>query len=323
MKKYMALILALLMVCSLMACGTEGKEDELDPDMFFPGEETASGNKEKTTTGTESIDIDPADYDYSGMCGEEAYWVYREDSKELIIYGSGPMYDYEGPSDNECAPWSDFGVKSAKIYGVSTIGEDSFYRNETLTSVEIADSVESIESFAFSQCESLTSVEIPADVTNIEEHALSGCYTMEKITVKSGNSTFMAEDGVLFTKDGKTLVQYPAGKTDTNYTVPNGVITIGWGAFSGTQYLQQLDLGSDVEVIETNAFTDRLAETTIPTMSLPVSLKLIEDDAFGRGIEKIYYAGTQEQWEQIENEEFPEASYDKHYMYGAAIYYEQ
>ena len=41
----------------------------------------------------------------------------------------------------------------------------------------------------------------------------------------------MSEDGILFSKDGTTLLRYPNGKNNTKYIVPDGVQTIGDSAF--------------------------------------------------------------------------------------------
>ena len=41
-------------------------------------------------------------------------------------------------------------------------------------------------------------------------------------------------DGVLFTKDGKTLVRYSVGKSATSYTIPDGTEIIEECAFMQT-----------------------------------------------------------------------------------------
>ena len=42
------------------------------------------------------------------------------------------------------------------------------------------------------------------------------------IFVEEGNETFRSIDGVLFTRDGKTMLMYPRGRTEDRYVVPEG-----------------------------------------------------------------------------------------------------
>jgi hypothetical protein len=49
-------------------------------------------------------------------------------------------------------------------------------------------------------------------------------------------------DGIVFSADGTSLWQYPAGKTDAAYIVPNGVTVFGGGAFTSVVYLKDLTM---------------------------------------------------------------------------------
>lgn len=61
-------------------------------------------------------------------------------------------------------------------------------------------------------------------------------------------------DGVLFDKDQKTLVVYPAGKTGAEYRVPDGVLAIGAYAFSGNEYLESVHVPKSVMAYYGGAF---------------------------------------------------------------------
>nr|WP_244870186.1 leucine-rich repeat domain-containing protein [Treponema socranskii] len=84
-------------------------------------------------------------------------------------------------------------------------------------------------------------VHIPATVVfNGETYAITGCtrpclqVNFEEttaFTVDSANAFLRAENGVLFNKDKTRLIKYPTKKTDTAYTVPDSVETIGTYAF--------------------------------------------------------------------------------------------
>lgn len=96
--------------------------------------------------------------------------------------------------------------------GVKAIGMWAFYNCKALTSVKILNGVIRIGYEAFRDCEALTTIEIPASVTSIEEGAFRGCKNLRSIIVSKDNPSYKDIRGALFSKDGKTLLRYPAGK---------------------------------------------------------------------------------------------------------------
>ena len=86
---------------------------------------------------------------------------------------------------------------------------------------------------AFEGCTSLTSINIPDSVTGIGWEAFGGCTSLSSINVNKENENLKSIDGVLFSKDGKTLLQFPIGKRGANYAIPNSVESIGSNAFEG------------------------------------------------------------------------------------------
>jgi len=59
---------------------------------------------------------------------------------------------------------------------------------------------------------------------------------------------------VLFSKNEKTLVQYPVGKTATSFTIPNDVTDIGYIAFFGCYSLSSITIPASVTNIGDYAF---------------------------------------------------------------------
>ncbi|MBR4251230.1 MAG: InlB B-repeat-containing protein [Kiritimatiellae bacterium] len=102
--------------------------------------------------------------------------------------------------------------------------------------------VTGIGSGAFRDCTSLEGIAIPAGVTNVETTAFTGCTSLSSYTVDSGNAVYSSTDGVLFDAAGTTLVAYPAGRTDTVYTIPAGVVDIRGGAFAECRALAALEV---------------------------------------------------------------------------------
>ncbi len=136
------------------------------------------------------------------------------------------------------------------------IGDFAFYGCTGLISVVIPDSVSSIEIDAFRDCTSLASIEIPDNVYSIGDDVFYGCTALESINVSRGNFYYSSMDGVLFNGDITRLKAYPMGKKDIEYSIPFGVKTIGYSAFSGCTNLTNIVIPESVTLIEINAFRD-------------------------------------------------------------------
>jgi hypothetical protein len=159
---------------------------------------------------------------------------------------------------------------------VTSIGMQAFYECESLSTVTIPDSVTTIGEWAFRECKSLTSVTIPDSVTTIGEGAFSNCPSLKTISVHSANQWYKAIDGVLFTKDGKMLHAYPAGKQQTAYRIPDNVTAIGVGAFDGCDSLTSVTIPDSVTTIGGWAFWG----CALTTVTIPDSVTTIGERAF-------------------------------------------
>jgi hypothetical protein len=138
-------------------------------------------------------------------------------------------------------------------------------------------SVTSIGSYAFEGCSSLTSVTIPASVTSIGEFAFEYCNSLMSIGVVDGNSEYSSQDRVLFDKNKTTLIQYPAGKQNGQYSIPASVTSIGSYAFVGCSSLTSVTIPDSVTSIESAAFADCSSLTSV---TIPDSVTSIGNYAF-------------------------------------------
>jgi len=89
--------------------------------------------------------------------------------------------------------------------------------------------VEVIDQWAFTGSE-VTSVSISDRVSSIRSGAFAGAYQLTTITVDPNNYNYASLDGVLFSKDMKTLLAYPTAAA-TTYVIPDGVEIIWDRAF--------------------------------------------------------------------------------------------
>ena len=231
-----------------------------------------------------------------GAQGDNLTWVLTSDSV-LTISGSGEMENYL-PTP---VPWSSYrtDIRSVVIEdGVTTIGNFAFHGCSSLASVIIGNSVTTIGNWAFEGSDltsiiipnsvttignsafantNLTSVTVSSSVTTIGAFAFSNCSLMS-INVDDNNLYFTSENGVLFDKQKATIMQYPAGKSDTTYIIPNTVTTIGHGAFSRSS-LTSIIIPNSVTTIGNSAFwsCSNLTAIIIPNSVVTIGNSTFQD----------------------------------------------
>ena len=108
-----------------------------------------------------------------GVCGEAAEYVLTEDGV-LKISGTGSTYDYHSGAP---APWNDSKDMIQFVVieeGITKLGNQSFSRCGSLTTVQLPESLTIIGSNSFLACKSLTEITIPHNVAEIGRYSFSG-----------------------------------------------------------------------------------------------------------------------------------------------------
>ena len=131
------------------------------------------------------------------------------------------------------------------------------------TSYTIPNSVTRIGYGAFRGCTGLTSITIPNSVTSIASWAFDGCTGLTSINVASGNNYYSDNNGVLFNKKKTELIRYPEGKSQTSYTIPDSVTSIGNWAFDGCTGITSITIPNSVTSIGAHAFDGCTGLTSI------------------------------------------------------------
>lgn len=155
---------------------------------------------------------------------------------------------------------------------VTSIGKQAFkYYN--ITSVTIADSVTSIGDHAFYDCRYLKSVTIGKGVISIPSTAFYSCKSLTNLIVDEDNKYYKSIDGTIYTKDGKILIVYAGGQSQTKFTIPAGVTKIARGAFNNSVSLTSITIPNSVTSIDSFAFQgcDNLKSITIPNSVTSIS----------------------------------------------------
>ena len=160
------------------------------------------------------------------------------------------------------------------------IGKYAFMENYVLKELNFVEGLEVLDEGAFFYNTNLRTVTIPSTLKSIG----FDCFTssdskFDTLIVSEDNPTFSLVDGILFSKDQKTIVFCPAKKTFENgiYTVPNGV-----------------------ERIEDHAFYNN---SSLRKVILPTSLKEIGKSPFYVcNLQEIEYLGTMEEFLNVSTE---------------------
>ena len=157
------------------------------------------------------------------------------------------------------------------------IGEYAFLYNRFTKNIVIENGPTTIGRYAFEYAKVLETISIPKSVTTIGKGAFYGIKTMKAFTVAADNPNFASVDGVLYTKDMKTLLYYPAAKDATTFTVPSTVTTIAEGAFLNATKLKTVVLPDGVTTIERRAFMNC---TALENINIPSSITSIGSSTF-------------------------------------------
>lgn len=180
---------------------------------------------------------------------------------------------------------------------VTTIGTSAFTNCDELTEVIMGPSVKEIQENAFSGCafetinlqeglesigpgafrsnRNLKHITIPETVTHwgpdLIPHDYNPFESCPSLTSFEGK--FATDDGLALVTDG-VLIAYAIGAPNSSYTIPDGVETIGYSAFSRAK-LSSVDLNGVTNILN-GAFVD----SELRFVSLPSTVKWIDNWAF-------------------------------------------
>ena len=162
---------------------------------------------------------------------------------------------------------------------VTTVDFGAFSNCKNLETVKMSESVRTLGSSAFSGCTNLYSVSVPRTVRTIGSGTFAGCPSLSSVPISANNENYTSYDGVIYSKDGKKLVQYLAGRPETTYRMPSSVREIEEYAFWGANNLSKLSISYGVDKIPEYAFSNckGLQHVTLPRTVQSIFAYAFED----------------------------------------------
>ena len=246
----------------------------------------------------------------SGTCGKNLTWTLDR-AGLLTISGTGEMWDsaflynkdiksVRLPDAITQIPYKAFSgctnLKNIRLPdSVTQIDEDAFgncdLQEQVVQEIVSSDNITFIGSRAFEGNKNIYTVHIGKNVEYIQTETFNymstpsfhDCTNLTSITVSPENQTYTSTNGLLCSKDGRSLLYVPVGLSG-RLDVPAGIETIGREAMHYA--------------------------LSIKIVHIPKSVKKIGSDAFPIECTDVYYDGTEEQWNEISigknyNSDFP------------------
>ncbi|MBQ6181285.1 MAG: leucine-rich repeat domain-containing protein [Ruminococcus sp.] len=194
--------------------------------------------------------------DYTEGATDELKYYQYEDHITIVGVVSSSIKSLEIPDQISGLPVTELGAKAfSSCYYLETvklpeklekIGAYAFMNCRNIKELSIPDSVSSIGNEAFRQCSGLESFTLPASLTELGTAVFTGCKKLSGFSAAKDSKVFSVSDGIVFSDSGKTLAVFPAGKADTEYTVPGTVAKMAPTAFSGCTNLVSVDIPDTV-----------------------------------------------------------------------------
>ena len=245
MKKFLALLLALLLACSLVACKNDDETNGDDFDM------TVTSNENHTAPAGQYNDS----FEYEIINGNEVAIVGFESAYT--------PHEVTVPAEIENCP-------------VVLIADTAFYQCSQITAITLPATVTEIGDMAFAGCVQLTAIHFAAGVnsiTKIGDYAFAQCGKLAAITLPT--SLLSLGEGAFFACSALTTIALPEVVRD-GATVTAGLVKIEKMTFMGCTALATVTGGTQLLELGDYAFCN----TAIATYTVPATVIKIGANAF-------------------------------------------
>ena len=171
---------------------------------------------------------------------------------------------------------------AARMFGHTSVVDNAFYRDETLSITSLPACIESIGNFAFARCTNLALTSLPSGITSIGNQAFTRCINLALTSLPSGLTSI--GDMAFAECRNLALTSLPSGLTSigdgafadcTNLaltSLPSGLTSIGDSMFLRCTNLALTSLPSGITSIGSYAFADCTGLTSITFTGKPTSI---------------------------------------------------
>ena len=188
------------------------------------------------------------------------YRLYAKEGRQARLYSDLSNY----PNDAINLPEQVyFRGNDYKVTGVE------MFKSNRVVDLVLPNTVTSIQTIK----SGVKTLNVPATVTSISDMHESA--DLQEFKVDADNATYCDVDGVLYSKDKKTLLVMPYGRRsqeNMSVTIPEGVETIASYAFYKMSNITRLQTNAELQEIGNNAFQGC---TSISSLTLTEGLKVI------------------------------------------------
>lgn len=193
------------------------------------------------------------------ISAEEHNVLSTEENRKRIQAADGWEY-------NIYYKWDEFEVISDEIESISVVGYKGKKSDITVPTEYNGFKIDTIEPFVCN--DSVKTIRITKEITSIQgDYFVTGinppkplfnAVNLKEIIVSKANKKYKSVSGVLYTKDGKKLITYPAAKKGKSFTVPSKVEQIWESAFNNARYLENLTISENVETLGEGVYNTNL-----------------------------------------------------------------
>ena len=173
-------------------------------------------------------------------------------------------------------------TKLAEIYlpyNITTLATEALCNCRNLTDAHLHEGLLTINNNALGYT-AIKTLYIPASVNQIGYFILRGAGSEvaggnKAYNVAADNQTYKSIEGTLYTKDGKTMIDYPENNGDVEFVMPDGVEKLAKYAMMGSLTLKKITLPASLTTIDESVWQNvKYLETidckaltgTIPTL---------------------------------------------------------
>ncbi len=195
------------------------------------------------------------------------------DYKYIILAdGTAEITEYTGSEEHIVLPYELNGIK------VTSVGDWAIIDCDSVKSITVSDNISSIGNYSFFRCKNLTKIILSDSILVIGDNPFYGCSLLEEISVSQNHPYLATINGVLFSKPDKRLICYPNAAVTSLYTIPQGIVSIGDAAFSGSNNLISITIPDSVTNIGERAFSHC---NNLTYMVIPDKVRTLGYEVFG------------------------------------------